>query len=177
MLGGRVRDRIACKLPPSEAIRRELLSYYKWSIMDAGLYHVDHIPVVAIATAAPREPVASVVGRVTDSLHDLGKQYRVHFFDHIDTKSKKTVFKQQLPTLYGVVITQMIVTFVTYDSRSPARQVQTMGIYDFSKLEQDVWHALSVAIVMCMARDYLIKLKEEGQVGGELEDGVSDVDA
>ncbi|KAI4204245.1 MAG: hypothetical protein LQ346_001661 [Caloplaca aetnensis] len=176
-LGARVRDRIACKLPPSEAIRRDLLSYYKWSIMDAGLYHVDHIPVVAIATAAPRESVASVVGRVTDSLHDLGKQYRVHFFDHIDPVSKKTVFKRQLPTLYGIVITQMIVTFVTYDSRSPARQVQTMGIYDFSKLEQDVWHALSVAIVMCKARDYLIQLKEEHQVGGELEDGESDVDA
>ncbi|KAL8902538.1 MAG: hypothetical protein Q9207_004614 [Kuettlingeria erythrocarpa] len=176
-LGARVRDRIACKLPPSEAIRRDLLAYYKWSIMDAGLYHVDHIPVVAIATAAPRESVASVVGRVTDFLHDLGKQYRVHFFDHIDPVSKKTVFKRQLPTLYGIVITQMIVTFVTYDSRSPARQVQTMGIQDFSKLEQDVWHALSVAIVMCKARDYLIQLKEEHQVGGELEDGESDVDA
>lgn len=177
MLGPRVRDSIACKLSPAEAIRRELLTYYKWTIMDAGLYHTDHIPVLAIATAAARESVPSIVGRVTDSLHDLGRQYRAHFFSHIDPESKKTVFKKQLPTLYGVVITKHIVTFVTYDARFPGKAVQSMGNYDFSKLEQDVWHAFAAAIVMCRARDYLIELKAEEQVGEELEDGETDVDA
>ncbi|KAL8719124.1 MAG: hypothetical protein Q9225_003836 [Loekoesia sp. 1 TL-2023] len=175
-LGGRVRDRIACRLRPEETLRRELLAYYKWSIMDAGLYRIDHIPVLAIGTAAHRESVTSVVGRVTDSLHDLGKQYRAHFFDHYDPKTGKPVFKKDLPTLYGAVITYSIVTFVTYDSRFPGKQVQSMGSYNFSHMAQDVWHAFAAAIVMVRARDYLIELKEEEQVGGALADE-TDVDA
>ncbi|KAI4114760.1 MAG: hypothetical protein LQ345_004519 [Seirophora villosa] len=176
-LGGRVRDRIACALRPEEALRRELLAYYKWSIMDAGLHRTDHIPVLAIGTSAPLEPVASVVGRVTDSLHDLGRQYRAHFFSHMDPRTRKPVFTRQLPTLYGAVITKMLVTFVTYDARFPGKPVQSMGHYDFSNGGQDVWHAMAVAIVMVRARDYLLRLKEEEQVGGPLEDGDTDVDA
>ncbi|KAI4255195.1 MAG: hypothetical protein L6R35_007520, partial [Caloplaca aegaea] len=164
-----------------DALRRELLAYYKWSITDANLHRTEHIPVLAIGTSAPLEPVASVVGRVTDSLHDLGRQYRAHLFSHhhhhhhldpsssssssSDDQKKKTqktpVFKRQLPTLYGVVITQMIVTFVTYDARFPGKPVQSMGNYDFSNQGQDVWHAMAVAIVMVRARDYLVGLKKE----------------
>ncbi|KAI4113993.1 MAG: hypothetical protein LQ341_007787, partial [Variospora aurantia] len=159
-----------------DVLRRELLAYYKWSITDANLHRTEHIPVLAIGTSAPLEPVASVVGRVTDSLHDLGRQYRAHLFSHhldpsssssssSDDQKKKTkktpVFKRQLPTLYGVVITQMIVTFVTYDARFPGKPVQSMGNYDFSNQGQYMWHALAVAIVMVRARDYLVGLKKE----------------
>ncbi|KAL8975874.1 MAG: hypothetical protein Q9177_006969, partial [Variospora cf. flavescens] len=147
-----------------DALRRELLAYYKWSITDANLHRTEHIPVLAIGTSAPLEPVASVVGRVTDSLHDLGRQYRAHFFSHhLDQKKtqKTPVFKRQLPTLYGVVITQMIVTFVTYDARFPGKPVQSMGNYDFSNQGQEMWHAMAVAIVMVRARDYLVGLKRE----------------
>ena len=175
-LGSRVRDRISCHLRPEKTLRRELLAYYKWSIMDAGLDRIDHIPVLAIGTAAPRESVASVVGRVTDSLHDLGKQYRAHFFDRYDPVTGKPVFRKELPTLYGIVITYSVVTFVTYDSRFPGKQVQSMGSYNFSKLPQDVWHAFAAAIVMVRARDCLIGLMEEEQVGGLLADD-TDVDA
>lgn len=139
-------------------------------MMDAGLSNMDHIPVLAIGVAAPRESIASVVGRVTDSLHDLGRQYRAHFFDHIDPETKKAVYKKQLPTLYGIVIVKMIVEIVTYDSRIPGKSVQTMGVYNFAKLEQDVWHALSVAIVMCKARDYLVELREEEQYAEVIEE-------
>ncbi|KAL9597314.1 MAG: hypothetical protein Q9219_005238 [cf. Caloplaca sp. 3 TL-2023] len=174
--GSRVRDRIACHLRPEESLRRELLAYYKWSIMDAGLSRIEHIPVLAIGTAAPRESVTSVVSRVTDSLHDLGRQYRAHFFDHYDSKSGKPCFKKDLPTLYGIVITYSIATFVTYDSRFPGKPVQNMGCYNFAQIDQDVWHAFAAAILMVRARDYLVQLKEEERVGGALLDD-TDVDA
>ncbi|KAL8737549.1 MAG: hypothetical protein Q9181_001563 [Wetmoreana brouardii] len=176
-LGGRVRDRIACKLRPEDALRRELLAYYKWTIMDGGLSRIDHIPVLAIGTAAHREPVTSVLSRVTDQLHELGRQYRAYFFDHTDPVTGEPVFIRELPTLYGVVITYSIVTFVTYDARFPSKQVQSMGSYDFSNEEQDVWHAFAAAIVFVKARDYLIMLKEEKDLGATLEDGDSDRDA
>ncbi|KAI4255132.1 MAG: hypothetical protein LQ352_002702 [Teloschistes flavicans] len=176
-LGGRTRDRITCKLRPEEAIRRELLAYYKWTIMDAGLSRIDHIPVLAIGTAAHRESVDSVVGRVTDQLHELGRQYRAEFFDCTDPVSGEPVYTKELPTLYGVVITFSVVTLLTHDSKFPDKPVQSMGCYDFSYLEQDVWHAFAVAIVFVKARDYLIMLKESNKLGMILEDGESDCDA
>ncbi|KAL9001799.1 MAG: hypothetical protein Q9188_005242 [Gyalolechia gomerana] len=175
-LGSRVRDRVTCGFRPEETLRREFLEYYKWSIKDAGLYRIDHIPVLTIGTAAPRESVDSILGRVTDSLHDLGKQYRAHFFDRYDPKTRKPIFQKELPTLYGIVITYSVVTFVTYDSRFPNKPARSMGSFNFAKLDQDVWHAFAAAIVMVKARDYLIGLKEDEQVGGALEDE-TDVDA
>ncbi|KAL8942468.1 MAG: hypothetical protein Q9211_001362 [Gyalolechia sp. 1 TL-2023] len=175
-LGSRVRDRITCGFRPEETLRREFLEYYKWSIKDAGLYRIEHIPVLTIGTAAPRESVTSILGRVTDSLHDLGKQYRAHLFDRYDPETRQPIFKKELPTLYGIVITYSVVTFVTYDSRFPNKAVQSMGSFNFAKLDQDVWHAFAAAIVMVKARDYLIGLKKDEQVGGALEDE-TDVDA
>ncbi|KAI4205762.1 MAG: hypothetical protein LQ350_000259 [Teloschistes chrysophthalmus] len=176
-LGGRVRDRITCKLRPEEALRRELLAYHKWTIMDAGLSRIDHIPMVAIGTAAHRESVDSVVGRVTDQLHELGRQYRAELYDYTDPVRGEPVYTRDLPTLYGAVITFSIVTFLTYDSNFPGKQVQSMGSYDFSNLQQDVWHAFAVAIVFVKARDYLIMLKDSNLLGTVLEDEDEDCDA
>lgn len=53
-----------------------------------------------------------------------------------------------------------------------------MGTYDFAIEEQDVWHAFSAAIVMMKAREYLVGLKENGQLGDPMEDEEeTDVDA
>lgn len=177
-LGSRVRDRIDCHFRPEETLRREFLEFYKWSIKDAGLHRIEYIPVLTIGTAAPRESVDSVLGRVTDSLHDLGKQYRAHFFDHYDPDTRKPVFKKELPTLYGVVIIKSVVSFVTYDSRFPGKKPRNMGTYDFAIEEQDVWHAFSAAIVMTKAREYLVGLKEDEQLGEAMEDeDETDIDA
>ncbi|KAL8834319.1 MAG: hypothetical protein Q9170_003814 [Blastenia crenularia] len=174
-VGGRVRDRIACHLRPEETLRRELLAYYKWSIKDAGLNRIDHIPILAIGTAAHNESIPSVIGRVTDALHDLGRQYCGHFFDHFDPATEKAVYKRDLPTLYGIVITYSVATIVTYDSRFPGKAVQSMGSYNFAKTAQDVWHAFALAILMVKARDYLVELNEEEGLGNVLADD-TDVD-
>ncbi|KAL8937571.1 MAG: hypothetical protein Q9216_004368 [Gyalolechia sp. 2 TL-2023] len=176
-LGSRVRDRITCGFRPEETLRREFLEYYKWSIKDAGLHRIEHIPVLSIGTAAPRESVPSIVGRVTDSLHDLGRQYRAHFFDRYDPETRKPVFRKELPTLYGIVITYSVVSFLTYDSRFPNKPARSMGSFNFAKEDQDVWHAFAAAIVMVKARDYLIGLKEDEQVGEAFEEDETDVDA
>ena len=176
-LSGRARDRRALKLRPEEVLRRGLLAYYKWAMMDAGLLRVDHIPVLCIGTMAPHESVDSIVGRVTDQLYDLGRQYRRKFFEGKDPVTGKPVFTRELPTIYGVIITKTIVTFLTYDARYVKKMVQTMGVYDFSKQDQDVWHAFAAAIIMIKARNYLLTLKEENLLGAELEDEGSDYDA
>lgn len=172
---GRVRDCVELDLTPEEPLRRELLAYHKWTLKDAGLYRTPHIPVVAIGTAVVDESVASVVGRVTEQLHELGRQYRRLFYSHRDWRGRQH-FKRELPTLYGIVITYTVVSFVTYDSRFPGKQVQSMGCYDYSQKGGTVWLGLAVSLYLIKARNYLIELEDAGFWGRKVVDD-SDPDA
>ncbi|KAL8844682.1 MAG: hypothetical protein Q9205_001560 [Flavoplaca limonia] len=169
-LGSRVRDKVVCGLRSEPAMRRELHDFYKWTIMDAGLSHIEFTPLVTICTAFPNEHVDSVVGRVTDRLHELGRQYR-HLFsakDPVtgelirDSETRSPIYVRELPTLYGIVIYKHVGTVVTYDSRFPKKGVQLMNTNNFTDGGEDVWHAFSMAIVMVKARDDLLMMMKDG---------------
>ena len=140
------------------------------------MQHKDHIPVVAIASAKGQETVESVVGRVPDQLHSLGRQYR-NKWRHPRASDEHQRFTHELPTLTGFVIKYSIVAIVTCDSRVAGHPVRTLGTFDFKVIGQDVWHALAVSIAMIRGRNYLMRLDEEGELGPEVVDYGSDPDA
>ena len=146
---------------------------------DAGLSKTKHIPAIVIATAAPSESVANVVGRITDQLHNIGNQYRSLWLD--DKRSSPSdewqYYVHDLPTLYGVVIKFSVVSFLTYDVTVPGQAVRCVGSYNFQKEGQDVWHALALSIIFIRARNYLMELKEEGELGEEIDSDSPDEDA
>lgn len=178
-LSGHVRDRVQFGLSPEETIQREIESYFRWSMQDAGLIKTEHIPAIAIAAALPQESVASVVGRITDQLHHMGNQYRSLWLDRArSTRTDDVVYyTHDLPTLYGVVIKYSVVSLVTYDVAKPGQAVRCLGTYNLQKEGQDIWHALAISIIFIRARDYLMELKEEGQLGDEVDDDSTDEDA
>lgn len=145
---------------------------------DAGLSKTQHIPAIVIATAAPEESVLSLVNRVTDQLHDLGNQYRALWLDA--ERSAESVDRQyyvhDLPTLYGVVIKSSLVSFVTYDVAQIGQGVRCLGVYNFKKEGQDIWHALAVSIIFIRARNYLMELRAEEELGEEIDDDAFDED-
>ncbi|KAL8996847.1 MAG: hypothetical protein Q9169_003749 [Polycauliona sp. 2 TL-2023] len=184
-LGSRVRDKAVCGLRSEPTMRRELHDFYKWTIMDAGLSRIAITPLVTICTAFPNEHVDSVVGRVTDRLHELGRQYR-HLFsakdpetgDPIrDSETRSPIYTRELPTLYGIVIYKHIGTVVTYDSRYPKKGVQLMNTNNFTDGGEDVWHAFSMALVMVKARDDLLLMMKDGVSFLEIEEDSFDPDA
>lgn len=178
-LSGHVRDRVQMGLSPEETLEREIESYFRWSMRDAGLSKTEHIPAIAIATAVPKESVAGVVGRVTDQLHHMGNRYRSLWLDR--KRSTETddlqYYIHDLPTLYGVVIKYSVVSLVTYDVAMPGQAVRCLGTYNFQKEGQDIWHALAVSIIFIRARNYLMELREEGELGDEANDDSTDEDA
>lgn len=154
---------------------------------DAGLDSIEHIPIVSIVAARPDEPVSDVVARLTNELQERGRQYRTKWLegeksasqpndeddddddgggdDDDNDKNENPVFKRDLPTLYGIVIKYSVLAFVTYDVANPDREVKSLALFDFQHHGQDVWHALSIAILMVRARDYLMRLRDEGELG------------
>lgn len=178
-VSGHVRDRVQIGLSPEETLQREIESYFRWSMRDAGLDKTEHIPAIAIATAAPKESVAGVVGRVTDQLHHMGSRYRSRWLDRARSTETDSVqyYVHDLPTLYGVVIKYSVVSLVTYDVAKPGQAVRCLGTYNFQKEGQDIWHALAVSIIFIRARDYLMDLREEEELGDEVDGESTDEDA
>lgn len=178
LAGSRVRDQILTKAATERPLFHAINKYYKWSIADGKVQHKDHIPVIAIASAKGQETVQSVVGRVTDQLHSLGRQYRDKW-RHPDSheSEERQEFTHELPTLTGFVIKYSVVAIVTYDSRVPGDPIRTLGTFDFKVIGQDVWHALAVSIAMIRGRNYLMQLDGEGELGPEIVDYGSDPDA
>lgn len=180
LLAARVRDRVYhAKLPPEPIIYRQIKAYYDWSMKDAGLDSTEHIPIVSIVAARADEPVSDVVARLTNELQERGRQYRTKWLEDEQStaqpknddddgddnnKQENPVFKRDLPTLYGIVIKYSVLAFVTYDVANPDREVKSLALFDFQHHGQDVWHALSIAILMVRARDYLMRLRDEGEL-------------
>lgn len=176
--GGNVRAQITGGAIPEKPLLRAINEYYKWSLTDAKLKHKAHIPVTAIACAKPRESTESVLGRVTDQLHDLSRQYRDKW-RHPDCKESDVQqrYTHSLPTLFGFVIKYTVVAIVTCDSSVPGSPVRTLNTADWRVITQNVWHAIAVAIAFIVQRDYLMQLDDEGELGPEIIEEESDPDA
>ena len=178
MLGARVRDRVRLKLSPVETLHREIESYYRWSIEDAGLSNIEHIPALSIAAANPDESVASVIGRLTDQVHDRGNQYRALWLDEdrCTVYDNEQYYFHDLPTLYGVAINYTIVSFLTYDVAKPGEALKCLASFNFQQVGQDVWNALAISILFIRARNYLLELEDEGELGELIQLAIEDLD-
>ena len=178
--GLRVRECFQLNQEPEKPLHDAVQKYFKWTMQDAKLDKKDHIPILSITCAKKGELADSLIRRCTDRLHALGRQYRDMW--HVEpSESKKNdevqCYSHELPTIFGIVVIDSVVGFVTYDARYPGKAVRTMGNWDFSLQGQDVWHAFAVAIFMICARNYLMDLDDEGLLGSEVRGDDEDPDA
>ena len=168
--GSWVRNNVASDISPERPILHELQSYYKWSLRDGEIQQKEHIPVIAIVTTTNAdESVRKLVHRLTKKLHALGKQYRAKWLDHAcnqDNGDERYV--HELPTMYGFLIKSSVLSIVTYDSAKGDFPIKTVISMDWARKGQAFWYALAVAITMVRARNYLIQLDEEGELGPEI---------
>jgi hypothetical protein len=164
-IGADARDRITRSCEPEPSIHRNLAAYKKWALQDANLLHTPHIPLLAICSAVPHESVVSVVGRLTDQMHDFGRQYRELFRGK--NKKGQDVYKHKLPTFFGIMVKYSIVAFFTWDSSKEKAPVRTLGIFDLRQRGQDVWHVLAFSILMVKVRNNLLALRKKGWISKE----------
>lgn len=173
-----MRGQITSGAIPEKPLFREITNFYKWTLADGKLNRKSFVPVTAIACARPKESTQSVVGRVTDQLHDLGRQHRDQW-RHPDCHESdaEQIYTQPLPTLFGFVIKFTVVAIVTCDSSVPRKPIRTLHTSDWKVIGQDVWHALAIAIAFIKQRNYLMQLDKEGELGPEIVENESDPDA
>ena len=180
-IGQRARDASFQGIEPEKVIRRHLNDYYAWTMRDAKLTNVPHIPILTITVAHRGEPTANVVNRCTDRMNDMGRRYRDAWF--IDDGSVDALglsvpkYKRPLPTILGMIVKSTAVGFITYDAAVPGKETRNMGVWNLAKAGQDVWHAFALAIFMICARNTLLEIREVGVMGGEVGEETDDPDA
>lgn len=69
-----------------------------------------------------------------------------------------------LPTLYGIVITYAVVLLVSYNAGAATPTPRTLAVFSYKDYDYDVWNASALGMMVCRARDWLIRLDKA--IGG-----------
>jgi hypothetical protein len=84
------------------------------------------------------------------------------------------MFSKPPPVVYGVIIAQCVVVFLTLDSGNPEAKPKTIAHFDLSDKNMDVWNGFALAILVCMVRNQL--MASMGEMDTESEETGSDPD-
>lgn len=155
-----MRDLLEVRKPPEKLIKKELQNYINWSERDGGYAKHRFIPLLALVAGHPGQKLPDISKAITDQLQFLAQQHRqaLAFWKprQLTDPDEIQLYSRSPPVLYGMIIAQSIVVFVTLDSATTEANVQTIAHFDFSKKDMDVWNGFAVAILVCMVRNHLM---------------------
>ena len=160
----------------------------------------DFLPVISIATTTAhtrtlpsRTAATALEASMLRKLAALAAQHRARLaiWPSIESSAVPDVaappsspsFTRPPPTLYGILAARAVVAFVTYDAVKPAPPMRSVALFDLAKTGQDVWNAFALALLVCGARDAMMKVdakggfpeeKRKGKAKGSMVDGAED---
>jgi hypothetical protein len=163
-LGDRVTDKIQVGRPTERLMAKEVESYIKWSEMDGGYNKMHFIPVLTVVAAAHREAISSISDSITEKMENLAKQHREDLkLDEpgLNEVGEIEIYSRQPPLLYGIIIAQSMAIFVTLDSADPEAKLRHVAHFDFKDKGVNVWNGVAIAIIVIVARNYMMSIKDE----------------
>lgn len=117
--------------------------------------HVDERPAV--------QRVSAVSEDIEQRLQDLAKRQRSYYADK-EAGGNLTI---RPPTLYAFAVVAHIAMLVSLDSITEDSPMVVLDTIDFSRVDQWLWNALSVALPVNMARDSMYARRDLwGYLGG-----------
>lgn len=177
-LGGRVKDKIEAERHCEGLIVKEVQNYIKWSEMDGGFDKLRFIPILTVVGARPNQPVSSITKSLTDQMEFLAKQHRGHLTlpqPRTNELGGVELYSRRPPMLYGILVARTFTLFVTLDSANPEAKLRSIAHFDFKEKDVDVWNGFALAIIVIVARNYMMSIKDELEVDDD--DSSSDPDA
>lgn len=147
---------------PEPIIGKRLAWIISWAIKDIWkAKRMDYLPLIVRKVASSDEDATSVVDSLMDNFVQLGERWHAKFYQ------QDGAAKRPLPVLYGFVVWKSVLTIMTWDPSSgggiDAKPIRTIGTFNWvSDDQQDVWHGVAVAIVVCRMRDILKAYDDEG---------------
>jgi hypothetical protein len=78
------------------------------------------------------------------------------------------------PLIYGIIIAQNKVIFMTHDSADPKAGVKLLHHFDLSDKEEGAWNGIAIALLVVAARQYNMSIRDELEID---DDSTTDIDA
>lgn len=163
-LGDRVKDKIEVRRSTERLMAKEIASYVKWSEMDGGFNKLRFIPVLTVVAAAHREVIDSISSSITEKMESLAKKHRDNLMlgePRTNEVGEAEIYSRQPPLLYGIIVAQSMAIFVTLDSANPEAKIRHLAHFDFKDKDVNVWNGIALAIIIIVARNYLMSIKDE----------------
>ena len=152
-LGAKVRDRMVAGGKEIELMAKgEIMKYISWSLADAGLDRkkiAEELVVVEARTG--RESPQALQARMRERLDELA-----------DKHEKLIGRSEDLPALYGILLTHTLMVFIGYDPNiatgNDSQDLRTIATFNFKERDYDVWNSLAIAIVAMHTREQMSKI-------------------
>jgi hypothetical protein len=157
-------------------IYREIKHYITWSQRDGGFYGRRFIPCLHVHKAKARHSSKRTGKTVSDQMRLLAQRHRKALGIYEDANGNVRIDPngRAPPLIYGIIVAQNKVIFMTHDSADPKAAVKHLHHFDMSDKDEGVWNGIAIALVVVAARQYNMSIRDEMEVD---DDSVTDVDA
>lgn len=132
--------------------------------MDGGFNKLLAIPVLTVVAAAHREAIASISASITEKMETLAIKHREDLMldePRTNEDGDVEIYARTPPLLYGIIVAQSMTIFVTLDSANPEAKIRHVAHFDFKDKNVNVWNGVALAIIIIVARNYLMSIKDE----------------
>ncbi|SPN97678.1 uncharacterized protein DNG_01191 [Cephalotrichum gorgonifer] len=132
-------------------MKKELDQYVRWAALDGHYEHPHELPNLIVEVVDMSIGGAGITDYIQARLRGLAEQHRTFW--------RET--PERPPVLYGLFIVNTTLLVLTVDpSKGEEAHVSYQVEVNFNQRNQGVWNAITVAIVVCLARDDMITRKQ-----------------
>lgn len=161
---------------PEGLVETTVRNYIKWSYKDAKLTREVRkkriLPLIEFVSQQPGVRVNQLETIMLKKLRRLAKkqlailkvenpeplEYEDEVSPYFFHGTNAYIYKP--PTLYGIVTAGVVVAVVAYEPSSTRDALRTIGFFQYSKPQYDVWNSLALAILVLFCRDHMLRIQK-----------------
>ena len=157
-------------------IAREIKHYVTWSERDGGFYGKRFVPALYVYQAKANEEFDEISAAASKQMKLLARNHRSYLGVVADENGNVQLNPDTRapPLIYGIIIAQNKVFFMTHDSADPNSGVKLLHHFNLGDKKEGVWNGIAIALLVVAARKYNMSIKDELETD---DDEVTDVDA
>jgi hypothetical protein len=144
-------------------MKKELDQFVRWAARDGRYAHPHALPNLIVEEVETSVGGAGIADFMQSRLRELADEHR-NFWGKgkISPKAEgEDRVGRPPPVLYGLFVVNTTLLVLTVDpSKGPQAHVSYQVEVNFNQRNQGVWNAITVAIVVCLARDDMISRLE-----------------
>ncbi|TAQ91675.1 hypothetical protein B7494_g65 [Chlorociboria aeruginascens] len=163
-LANRVKDKERANLPTERLITKEIENYIKWTENDGGYAKKRFIPVITVMAARPKQSLEQLSRAFEGQMKFLAARHREVLAlppGHINELGEVQLYARRPPILYGIIVAQSKIIFFTLDSSNPDANTKHIRHFDLQESNMGIWNGLSIAIILIVARNYIMSIKAD----------------